>query len=158
MNPYTSNKALVKKEFSSNPFKRPFSEVNPGKKRPIDRKTLDPKFLDAPVVKEQTMDTGEFKEFTIEQSQSAVSQVSRMSRKDVELNYIMDAISKMDDGQRQSLVHLISNKQPIFDKPSQSIGMKQKLQGNKLMGHGFGGNQSQPTLPLAASFGQDQPF
>ena len=30
---------------NSNPFKRPFSEVQPGKKRPIDKKALNPQFL-----------------------------------------------------------------------------------------------------------------
>lgn len=30
---------------NSNPFKRPFSEVQPGKKRPIDRGTLNSQYL-----------------------------------------------------------------------------------------------------------------
>lgn len=131
------NKASI----TSNPFKRPFSEVNPGKKQPIKREQLDSKFLitEEPQIKESNLITGGLQnKFTglgasfggapaepgglnniIEQSYGGQSAISKISQKDVELNYIMEAISAMDDNQRSNLVDLLQSKKlPGLDSKS----------------------------------------
>ena len=91
--------------FSTNPFKRPFSEINPGKRKE-QRAELNKGFQQTEAQVPQSKP--DFNSFTqnqlalrdadnIDASYGGASHVSKASQKEVELNMIMQAISILDD-------------------------------------------------------------